>query len=362
MIRNWNLKDLLFIENNYNEFFSINDKIKYSENLVDNLSLEYQNVNYNYHNQINFTIETQNTDLYKIYNNKLKKNKHLIYFSLFGKDEKYFSMLKILFDSLLESYTSNSLDGYIDLLVITDNLNLDKINKYSKNNNIKIKTFIVDNIDSIDKIWLVMYYIFYYKNINDYDKILYSDSDIIFNNNFHKIFDENIDEDFIYAYKECKLMHNSGWWGYHLFKKFGLNTDQFGGNAGLILFRNSYNTRLIFRKIINYYNSNEYNEIRKLGDQPLFNFIATINNNLNLDLFENYCILNPKISLPDKKIIGIQTDMIKKLDIEKINELQFFHFPGDMLYKDTSKIKTMNSFLEFLKINQNNNTYPMLKY
>lgn len=362
LIRNWNLKDILFIENNFNEFFSIHDKIKFSEEIVDNLNLDNnKDVDYIYHNQINYSIENQYEELYKIFNSKINKNKHLIYFSLFGENEDYFLMLQTLFNSLLKSYLDNSLEGYIDLLVLTDDYNIEKINNYSKKNNINIKTFLINDVDSIDKIWVSMYYIFYYKNINNYDKILYSDSDIIFNHNFYKIFEENIDDDFIYAYKECRLMHESGWWGYHLFKNFNIDTEKYGGNAGLIFFKNSYNTRVIFNKIINYYNSNEYNNIRKLGDQPLFNFITIINNSLNLDLFENYCILNPKISLEDNQLIGIQTDQIKKLDIEKINELQFFHFPGDMLYKDTPKIKTMNSFLEFLKINQKNHNYPMLK-
>ena len=362
LIRNWNLKDLLFIHNNYNEFFSINDKINYTENLVNNLKLENnENTKYIYHNQINYSVQNQYQSLFNIFNSKLKKNKHLIYFSLFGENEVYFLMLETLFNSLLKSYINNSLEGYIDLLVITDKHNIGKINNYSQQNNINIKTFIVDNIDSIDKIWVMMYYIFYYEYINEYDKILYSDSDIIFNYNFYKIFEENIEDDFIYAYKECKLMHESGWWGHHLFKKFNLNSEAYGGNAGLIFFKNSYNTRIIFIKIINYYHSNDYNNIRQLGDQPLFNFITTINNCLNLDLFENYCILNPKISIEDNQLIGIQTDQIKKLNIDKLNNLQFFHFPGDTLYKDVSKIKVMNSFLEFLEINQQNYNYPLLK-
>ena len=66
--------------------------------------------------------------------------------------------------------------------------------------------------------------------------------------------------------------------------------------------------------------------------------------------------------MENNKLIGIQTDNIKELEIEKINDISFFHFPGNLLYKDVSKIKIMNSFLEFLNLNQKNYNYPMLKY
>ena len=145
-------------------------------------------------------------------------------------------------------------------------------------------------------------------------------------------------------------------------KKYNISTDEYGGNAGLILFKNSFHIRILFKKIINYYNSKDYDKIRILGDQPLFNFVTTINRSLNLDLFEKYCILNPKIHQEKNLLIGFQTDLIKKLDIDKLNDIQFYHFPGDLLYQEHSKYKTMNSFLEFLKINRKISEYPLLKF
>lgn len=228
-----------------------------AELLVNKNSLEYKTV----------------TDLIKT-----SKRKPLIYFCIYGKDE-YYDCFFLALESLIQR------GGYTgDILIKTDDIGKSRefCNKFNN-------TFHYSKIEN--SLGIFNRYYLHESFLQDYDSIIYFDSDILTINSIEKYLERFFSEDFI-AYQEgdmpLLLNHiekNSDRKDFALkFKWFGINnlfpTDfihkYYLFNSGFYAINNLSKVKPIFDRIISYKPFEGY-----CGDQPFMN-LALYNSNLTI--------------------------------------------------------------------------------
>jgi len=185
--------------------------------------------------------------------------KKLIYFTL-GNNSEYLNLAKLC----IESIQKFNYDG--DFLFITNFKNLITENIIFKNN-----VYFMDTpneglyTSSSNKLKL-----YNFEKINEYDKIIFSDLDILFTDNPDIIFD-NIIEDKFYVSNENELMSEE-WWGSKILnqnEKDKINENRIMGiNAGFFAFNQNMVNHL--KNIDSFLNDNIHLSNECL-EQPFFN-------------------------------------------------------------------------------------------
>jgi hypothetical protein len=236
-----------------------------------------------------------------------KKKRNLIYACVFFQ-EKYIDLLEILANSLKTYGTSSNLKD-TDFVVFTSTNFCQKIDRFMSTLKIPIYYFVHDNITTMPQSAFIRLFIFNYRHIEEYDKILYLDTDILINGDLNTIFDLNIDDDKLYVVKEgtikCKL------WGgddFFDFSKHDPNTPAF--SSGVLYFRNSNVIKQLFQEILEHvhlFTVIEKKPVPCCMDQPFFVYNAITKNKYNSELLCHYMENNPS-----------------KVSKEKI----VYHFPG----------------------------------
>ncbi len=198
--------------------------------------------------------------------------KKLIYFTL-GNNLGYVEMAKLCIDSLIGC----GYDG--DILFITDMI--DEIKRDIKiNNNILFHKINPSGLleSSANKLK-----IYEFPNIQEYDKIIYSDLDILWLKSPDIIFDSII-EDKIYITEENSLMCDEYWGGRILEineKEFITNNNIKGLNAGFFCFNSSLIS--VFKDIDEFLIKNS-DKINICLEQPFINTYLFRNNLYNTTL------------------------------------------------------------------------------
>jgi hypothetical protein len=202
--------------------------------------------------------------------------KKLIYFTL-GNNENYVKLADLCVNSLYE----NNYDG--DFLFIT-NLKEIILNTIS----FKKEPFFI-NVDETNLLISASnkLKIYQFQNIEDYDKIIYSDLDILWLSNPDTIFNEIV-EDKIYVSNEIELMSEE-WWGGNILneneKQFIKENNIKGINSGIFGFNKIMINHLKNIEEFLYQNQNLINDCL---EQPFFN-VYLFRNNL-YDNILNKCI------------------------------------------------------------------------
>ena len=135
--------------------------------------------------------------------------------------------------------------------------------------------------------------IFKYTNIQNYEKILYLDTDILINSDVNVLFRLELDDDKLYALEEGTIEHE--FWGgqFFDFNIFDKNTPAF--TSGVLFFRNSHSIKSLFDDITMHIEN--YVAQRKplptCLDQPFIVYHAISQNKSNVKLLQEYMENNP---------------------------------------------------------------------
>jgi len=116
-------------------------------------------------------------------------------------------------------------------------------------NDENIKFEINDNYDTIDKACKARLDLFNFSCINNYEKILYLDCDIIIKNEINKVFDL-CQENYLYTLEEGDIKDDTDFWGKSLFgDEINNYTDTTAFSSGILLFKNCNEIKNLFNII-----------------------------------------------------------------------------------------------------------------
>jgi predicted O-methyltransferase YrrM len=244
-----------------------------------------------------------------------------------------------MFLLLLESiFIYGNLDETNEILIYTSTLFMNMIKESHLFDDKKIKFEINDTYNSIDKACKARLDIFNL-SLQNYDKILYLDTDIIVKDNINKIF--NIcQENILYALKEGTIDNDHDFWGKSLFGDEIYNyTDTSAFTSGILLFNNCEKIKNLFDII----NEDIVNRPYHFScyDQPYIVYNAFKYNLYNNKILNSFAV-NEDNNIHSDKVIH--------------------HFPGGPgVY--AHKIVNMTKFLNDLKeFTINNNINEAKKY
>jgi lipopolysaccharide biosynthesis glycosyltransferase len=220
--------------------------------------------------------------------------KNLIYFCAFF-NEGYIELSKLLMSSIIHFGNINS--DTTDILMMTSQEFRLKVEKDELFEKLNVKFHIVE-ANSLYEACYSRLRIFEYDKINDYDKILYIDTDVLFLSDINEVFNNQIDEK-IYAVEEA----GSRKWHYFLYSKYEalcvLPKKSF--STGIMLFKNSIIIKDLFNKILNH-----IIEWISLGkkmpssvDQPFVIYHALENNLYDNELLTKYVSMWMNIELDE---------------------------------------------------------------
>jgi Glycosyl transferase family 8 len=247
--------------------------------------------------------------------------RNLIYACVF-MNKNYIHLLKLALQSM-QKFGEKPEDT--DILIITEEQCNDDIVDMAERANIKIDTFLLERHDTIFLAALARAFIFHYPRIDEYDKILYLDTDIIVSNSLSLILDKDP------STKLCGMREGTignEWWGgdvFFDFTKVDKNTEAF--STCVLYFKNCREMKYLFNKI--------HESVMKIYptltgvpitlEQPFIIYTAVMN-----DAYDNTLLNGLVMNHPDnyyKQVIS--------------------HFPigpGDY----TSKLFKMNEYFAFL--------------
>jgi lipopolysaccharide biosynthesis glycosyltransferase len=159
--------------------------------------------------------------------------------------------------------------------------------------------------------------------IQNYEKLLYLDTDILFNGDVNRLFNIPLDDNKIYATKSGYIGHIY-WGANHIdFEKFDKTTPGFC--SGAMLFKNSWQMRKLFddtNDLIWYTLNTNQHIITNCYDQPFINTVAITQNKYDNEVLNDYIINNPGTTFDNSIVVyhllGGLGDGITKL--EKMNE------------------------------------------
>lgn len=213
---------------------------------------------------------------------------NLVYICIFN-NLQYIKLLELLLISGIIFGDVN--DKEINFLIITTDNFVTEINKvFNKFNlNVNIQTITITNIYMALS---ARFNIFEYEKINNYNKILYIDTDILITGNLKTIFNLFL-ENKIYALSEGKIGDDHHGKEFFDFSKIDKNTSGF--TSGILLFNNCLDIKNLFNNISENIKSNvEKNGIKPSAfDQAFLNYHAIKDNKYNNTLLNNYTVNNP---------------------------------------------------------------------
>jgi len=217
---------------------------------------------------------------------------NLIYTTI-GYDVKWFNVIKLL----LKSLSKCSSPYTFDFLIICDNNLYTHINNHIKTNSyngLNIKLYCLPfnssrpDIASINKLR-----VFDWSEIDSYNKIMFVDGDILCNTNMNTFFNNKMEDNILYVYKECDTMdkHENLYWGLQNYTREELETfalyQIYPFNCGLFLFNNTNEMKDDFHNILNMI---ETYEKEYFYEQSFMNYYFNKKRNVNYTIFtkDNY--------------------------------------------------------------------------
>ena len=245
--------------------------------------------------------------------------KKCIFITVFYQEQYFLEMFNLLLESI---YLYGTLGDDIEVLVYTSTKFKEKIKK-SKLFSERIVFEINDTYKSIGKACLARLDLFSLKSINNYDQILYLDTDIIVKGDLHKVF-SLIEKDLLYVLEEC-LITDGEHGGYDkktkaksLFTTQELNdiTDKIAFTSGIMLFNNCSKINQLFAQTKQHITSNN-NVHFTCWDQPYIVYNAFKLNIVSKSL--GTLVVNYDSNVLSNKVIhhfpGITGNYINKLEI-----------------------------------------------
>lgn len=210
---------------------------------------------------------------------------NLVYSCVFFQ-KSYIELIELLLKSY-KLFGEPSIDT--DYLVICSPSFKDEIEQLFDTLHMKGRTWCIDLHTKFEAGYSRLY-VFDYPEIEQYEKIMYLDCDILITNRLERVFEIQL-EDKLYALKEGVTTHE--YWGGQFFEN-RLNTDGF--SSGILLFNNCSTMRGLFQMILNHIKSHIDNGlyIPICLDQPFIVFHAIRNSLYNNTALEKIMINNPK--------------------------------------------------------------------
>jgi lipopolysaccharide biosynthesis glycosyltransferase len=178
------------------------------------------------------------------------KNKNLLYYSVFDEGECY---VELLYQSMKTIQPNN-----YDILILTDTITQNKINDRISSLNITVNYEIFPTQKDGIEASKIKLHIFQYKNIAQYDTILFLDADTLIIGNLDNIFDKKWKKNTLYTAYNPNLtyIHHTK----NLYHGLNILTDeqiktieaynQKPFNAGQFLFRNTRQMKCHFENVI----------------------------------------------------------------------------------------------------------------
>ena len=239
-----------------------------------------------------------------------------IFVSIFYQPQ-YINILFLLLESI---FIYGNLDENTHILIYTSTLFMNKI-KESHLYNEKIKFEINDTYNSIDTSCKSRLDIFNLISVQNYDKILYLDTDIIVKDDIQKIF--NIcQEDLLYVLEEGTIDYHHDYWGKTLFgDEINNYPDKSAFTSGILLFNNCDKIKFLFDKIKEDIFNRPYNN--SFHDQPYIVYNAFKYNLYNNKILNSFAV-NYDTNIYSNKVLH-----------------HFAGGPGNY----SNKIETMSTFL-----------------
>ena len=268
--------------------------------------------------------------------------KNLLYFCVFY-NSNYFKLLNLLLTSL--KFYSN-LDTF-DILILTNESMREEVNELANKLkiNIKIQTF---DFTTIFQAACARLFIFDYPQIDNYEKILYIDTDIIIKKDLFLLFNLPI-EDLLYGIEQGAA--NSLNFGKQFFDLNKINPNTTGINSGTLLFKNSKTIQNLFSRIIGHINAFTDGKgiVPYTMDQPFINYHA-----ISSKLYNNQ-LLNPFVSLYE------DTDEVNNYETSAICHFSYpignFNHKYDRMKNFLAKILESDSNKNYNLENINNKKY-----
>jgi hypothetical protein len=142
------------------------------------------------------------------------------------------------------------------------------------------------------------YHIFAFQQLDQFEMILYLDTDVLINGALSEIFHNNLADGTIYCLPEGELISDDeDYYGRSLFIEQGLEQylTERGFTSGAILFKNSPVVRSMFEEVLKLGSENKKDGwVFSCFDQPFLNLLATSRNLINLELLPKYMVNNPE--------------------------------------------------------------------
>lgn len=240
-------------------------------------------------------------------------SKILLYSCVFF-NEKYINLLELLLKTYILHGKPTS---DIDYLVLTNPSFEKRITSIFNKYNVKGHIWCL-NLTTMFEATYARLKIFDFKDISNYSKILYLDTDILITNNIENILNFDL-ENKLYVLKEGNTSHED--WGKNLFRDNNPNLDAF--TSGIMLFNNCNLIKKEFFTILKHIEEDIQNKVNipSTYEQPyiIYHFIKD-------ELYNNSKLINIAINNP-----------------KKLNNETICHFPEKVgLYE--SKIDKMKEF------------------
>ena len=280
--------------------------------------------------------------------------KNLIYTCVFV-NRKYVNLLELLLTSI-KLYGKVDFEK-TDILVFTDKDLHPSIEAIAKKLEIPLKYFFL----TISTKWqasCARLELFSYEFVNQYDTILYLDTDILIHKNMNTLLNLELKNDKLYAMGEGYI--GSLYWGSQFFDavKSTLNRSTPAFCAGVLLFKNSPEMRDLFIKTSNHINQYifvEKNPPPEYWDQPFIVFNSIYSDKYDNTLLNKYVINNKFFIQNDDYIVyhfpcGPGWYEIKYENMLTISEQQKeFYNPESIPKLVGSGIKTPTNWLSFIR-------------
>ena len=237
---------------------------------------------------------------------------------------KYVDMFYLLLESL---FIYGNLDENTNILVYTSSSFMNMIKKSHLFNDDKIKFEINDTYNNIDKACKARLDLFKLPSINNYNKVLYLDTDILVKDDINKVFNVCKD-DILYVLEEGEIDDGEDNWGKTLFGNEIHNyNDKTAFTSGILLFNNCDKIQILFDEINKDIVKRPYDF--RCFDQPYIIYSAFKYNLYNNKILKSLVVNNDNNIYSDKVI---------------------HHFPGGPgVYQH--KIDAMTIFLNNIKLN-----------
>jgi lipopolysaccharide biosynthesis glycosyltransferase len=223
------------------------------------------------------------------------RKKNLVFLAVYCQSD-YLKLFNLFFVSLFRSEPKRE---DFALLVMTSPSFSEKLLKIVKviDSEIDVHIWVTEEKTDIFSAAFARYKIFEFERINEFQKILYLDTDVLLNGSLKKLFDCELVEDCIYCLPEGGLADESDFYGRSLLVEAGLAPDHLFGDgftSGVLLFANSISVRNIFHAVIHLgYTDRARGRTFVCLDQPYLNFICTLHKAADFRLMPRYMVNNP---------------------------------------------------------------------